>query len=339
LNHKFCIAALSNAAVASAWPAQANVILLDSMKWLISLLAFATLSAAAQPDAISIQDLVREGQRVLEENIDPEFLKQLPELDEREIEKLLRDLHTRLQGGYVLDLAALQPLARSLVPILESHPDTKPYSTWLKSRLDYFEVAEHFKPAFPPKKAEPGKPQPPSPNPTPEAERNAWKSELSRRPMPPVAQNLVPRLKPIFSNNKVPAELVWLAEVESAFDPNARSPVGAAGLYQLMPETAKGLGVSLRPRDQRYDPEVNARAASKYLHYLYGKFRDWRLALAAYNCGEGRIRTLLKKHKAKTFDQISPYLPAETQMYVPKFEATLLRREGLAIGSLKPPTG
>ncbi len=144
-------------------------------------------------------------------------------------------------------------------------------------------------------------------------------------------------MKPIFAAQKVPPQLVWLAEVESSFDPRARSPVGAAGLYQLMPGTAKSLGLSLRPSDQRQQPDKSALAAAKYLRYLYDRFKDWPLALAAYNAGEGRIRSLLEQHKARTFDQIAIHLPVETQMYVPKLEATLRRREGVDLSQLPAP--
>jgi membrane-bound lytic murein transglycosylase D len=133
----------------------------------------------------------------------------------------------------------------------------------------------------------------------------------------------------------VPQELVWVAEVESAFNPNARSPVGAAGLFQLMPATAKSLGLSAFPQDERYDPEKSAQAAAKYLGYLQGKFKNWPLSLAAYNVGEGRLRGLLDKHKARSFDAVSPYLPAETQMYVPRIEAVVLRREGRSLDQLR----
>ena len=155
--------------------------------------------------------------------------------------------------------------------------------------------------------------------------------------LPPGAQTYVSRLKPIFVAEGVPAELVWLAEVESGFDTRARSPIGAAGLFQLMPETAKSLGLALTPWDQRLEPEKNARAAARYLKYLYGTFRDWRLSVAAYNAGEGLLSRLLEKRGAHSYDEIAADLPAETQMYVPKVEATILRREGIALQNLKLP--
>ena len=108
-----------------------------------------------------------------------------------------------------------------------------------------------------------------------------------------------------------------MAEVESSFDPRARSPAGAAGLFQLMPATAKRYGLRTWPLDQRLRPEDSAQAAAKYLEYLHAHFKDWRLALAAYNAGEGTVKSSSERHKARTFDAIATHLPAETQMYVP----------------------
>jgi membrane-bound lytic murein transglycosylase D len=133
----------------------------------------------------------------------------------------------------------------------------------------------------------------------------------------------------------VPAQLVWLAEVESGFDGRARSPAGAVGVFQLMPDTARHFGLSLWPRDQRRQPEMAAQAAAKYLHELYHQFGDWRLAVAAYNCGPETVQKSLKRHHAKSYEHIAAHLPAETQMYVPKVEATILHREGVELEQLK----
>ena len=157
--------------------------------------------------------------------------------------------------------------------------------------------------------------------------------------MPSRAEGVVPQLKSIFAAEKVPVELVWLAEVESSFDPRARSPAGAAGMFQLMKPTAKSLGLSTWLPDERLNPQKSARAAAKYLRYLHHRFGDWRLALAAYNVGEGRVDALLKKSKVKSFDAIASRLPAETQLYVPKCEATLRKREGLSLAELRVPAG
>ena len=142
------------------------------------------------------------------------------------------------------------------------------------------------------------------------------------------------KLKPVFAQERVPAELVWLAEVESAFDPRARSPVGAAGLFQLMPATAKRYGLRRWPWDQRYQPEPSARAAAQYLKQLHKQFGDWPLTVAAYNAGEGTVQKLLDRFNTRSFDRIATHLPAETQMFVPKVEATLMRREGVKLAKL-----
>jgi peptidoglycan lytic transglycosylase D len=128
-----------------------------------------------------------------------------------------------------------------------------------------------------------------------------------------------------------------VAEVESSFDPRARSPDGATGLFQLMPATAKRYGLRTWPRDQRLNPESSAQAAAQYLSYLHRHFGDWRLALAAYNSGEGTVDKLLARRKAKTYDAIATRLPAETQLYVPRVEATILRRERLQLADLRVP--
>ncbi|MEM7397107.1 MAG: lytic transglycosylase domain-containing protein, partial [Verrucomicrobiota bacterium] len=148
---------------------------------------------------------------------------------------------------------------------------------------------------------------------------------------------LVPRIKRVFARHGMPEELVWLAEVESSFNPSARSPVGALGLFQFMPATARSLGLKLQPHDERKDPMKSADAAAKYLRYLHGRFDSWPVALAAYNAGEGRGGKLLKKHKARDFDQIATYLPSETQMYVPKINATLLKRENMGLDDVPAP--
>ena len=158
--------------------------------------------------------------------------------------------------------------------------------------------------------------------------QDLWLRRIAARPAPATAQKYLPVLRAAFLAEGVPAELVWLAEAESSFNPGARSPAGAKGLFQLMPETAKGLGLSTWLPDERTDPAKAAHAAAQYLHALHGKFGDWPLALAAYNAGEGRVRRLLDARGAKSFAEIAPSLPAETRMYVPKVLALLQIRAG-----------
>jgi membrane-bound lytic murein transglycosylase D len=304
---------------------------------LLMLLLSGVLQVRAQDDAINFQELLQGAQEWAVENLDTNLLNALPELDQQKAQQLLRDLQKQFQGEYIVDLAALRNTASVVMPLLDSHEETQPYAAWLAPRLDYLKIADEFLLTIPPPKVEPGEPAKPIPNPTAARQREVWVTEVAKRPWPSAASNHVSRLKPIFAEEKVPPELVWLAEVESSFDARARSPVGAAGLFQLMPDTAKRFGLSLWPRDQRLQPDANARASAQYLKLLYARFKDWRLALAAYNSGEGTVQRLLKKHNARTFDEISTRLPAETQMFVPKVEAVLLRREGVKLTDLASP--
>jgi membrane-bound lytic murein transglycosylase D len=173
-------------------------------------------------------------------------------------------------------------------------------------------------------------------NPAAEVQRRVWQRRISTRAPLPAGDAFAERLKPLFNGAGIPAELVWLAEVESSFNPEATSPAGAVGLFQLMPATARSLGLSIAGPDERRHPAKSARAAATYLGQLHRRFGDWRLALAAYNAGQGRVQRALDRFKAKTFEEISPHLPAETQFYVPKFEAVLKRRESMRIEDLAP---
>lgn len=164
-----------------------------------------------------------------------------------------------------------------------------------------------------------------------------WDRKLAGRSMPVRAEKLAPDLKRIFAEEGVPPELIWLAEVESSFNPSARSPVGATGLFQFMPATAERFGMKLAPTDERLDPHKSARAAAQYLHFLHGRFGSWPLALAAYNAGEGRVGRTLRSHNGSTFADIADHLPSETQMYVPKVLSTVQLREGINPEDLPPP--
>jgi membrane-bound lytic murein transglycosylase D len=297
------------------------------------------LTSGAQDFRVSLEDLVEQGRQWAEENVDEQVLRSLGDVDGKKVQQFLSQLQKQLHANSVVDLAPLQQAAQGVLPLLRQHPETRPYAAWLKSRMDYLEAAESYRASLPAPTVEPGRPLKTQPNPEPVAARLTWQKRLEQQPVPTGAEAMAARLKPVFARQGLPKELVWLAEVESSFDPAARSPVGAAGLYQLMPRTAQGLGLALRPSDERLNPERNAAAAAKYLKYLHGRFKDWPLALAAYNAGEGTVGTLLVKNKARTFDQIAKNLPAETQMYVPRFEATLRKREGLALSRLPAPTG
>jgi membrane-bound lytic murein transglycosylase D len=298
------------------------------------LLALGPSLLHAQNDSATLDDLLRSAQQWANDNLDDNALRMLQSVDQEKAKKLLADLQRQFQGEYVIDLAQLKEGAVTVLPLLEQYEETLPYAIWIRSRLDYLDVAEQFRLIIPPPKAEPGKPPVHPPNPEPKLERQVWIKKLEQRPAPKTANPYVAKLKPIFLAQQVPAELIWVAEVESSFDPRARSPSGAAGLFQLMPATAKRFGLKTWPIDQRLKPEASAGAAAKYLHALHAHYCDWRLTLAAYNAGEGTVDKLLAGRKTRTFDAIATRLPAETQMYVPRVEATILRREGLRMDQL-----
>jgi membrane-bound lytic murein transglycosylase D len=282
---------------------------------------------------------MQSAQEWAEENLDENALRVLQNADQEKVKQFFDTIQKEFQGEYVIDLAQFKDAAKTILPILEAHEETLPYAAWLKTRLDLLETADELRLVIPPLKPQPGQPPPPLPNPQPQLAREIWIKKLTDRPCPKEAKSYITRLKPVFAAQKVPSELVWIAEVESSFDPRARSPAGAAGLFQLMPATAKRYGLKRWPFDQRLQPEDSARAAARYLGYLHDRFKDWRLALAAYDAGEGAVQKLLERHKARTYDAIATHLPAETQMYVPKVEATLLRREGVRLSQLALPRG
>ncbi|HEV2207784.1 MAG TPA: transglycosylase SLT domain-containing protein [Verrucomicrobiae bacterium] len=290
------------------------------------------LVCVAQQNTITLDDqLLQSAEQWAKDNLDEDALRVLQSADREKVRQVLNQLQREFQGEYVVDLAGLKDTARAILPLLEQYEETYPYALWLKARLDYLDIADQYRLRIPPPVPVPGRPPKPLPNPPAATIRELWIHKIIDRPWPKSAQPYVTRLKPVFASEHVPPELVWLAEVESSFDVRARSPAGAAGLFQLMPATAKRFGLRTWPLDQRLRPEPSARASAQYLHYLHRHFRDWRLALAAYNSGEGTVEELLRRRKAHSFDAIATGLPAETQLFVPKVEATILRREGVSL--------
>jgi len=308
-----------------------------SVRFILALLLASSPAACAQDDTVIMPELIQGAQQWAQDNLDTNVLNALPEVDDRAVRQFFREVQQRFQGDYVVDIAALRQTAQTVLPLLESREETQPYAAWLKARMDYLDVADEIRLTIPPPTVETNQPPRLVPNPPPRKERELWVKKVSAVPWPALANEYVPELKPIFTAQKIPPELVWVAEVESAFDRRALSPAGAAGLFQLMPDTAKRFGLSLWPRDQRYQPEPSATASAQYLKYLHDRFKDWRLALAAYNAGEGTVQKLLDRYKMASYDAIAEHLPAETQMYVPRIEAVLLQREGANLERLATP--
>jgi membrane-bound lytic murein transglycosylase D len=125
----------------------------------------------------------------------------------------------------------------------------------------------------------------------------------------------------IFKQERVPEDLIWLAQAESVWKPNALSWASAKGIWQFIPGTGQRYGLAQTAWiDQRSHPELSTRAAAKYLRFLHDYFAgDWMLAMAAYNSGEGRVEGAIARCGYADFWELHRrgLLPAETRNYVP----------------------
>ena len=130
---------------------------------------------------------------------------------------------------------------------------------------------------------------------------------------------------------QMPRELIYLAMIESNFNPTAKSPVKAVGMWQFMSATARQFGLTVGARvDERKDPAKATDAALTYLGKLHDRFGSWYLAAAAYNSGQGTVTKAMKKVLGRTtgtdedFFRIASALPKETRDYVPKLIASAI---------------
>lgn len=132
-----------------------------------------------------------------------------------------------------------------------------------------------------------------------------------------------PMFEEYLAKYDIPLEMKYLAIVESALNPVAISRAGAGGLWQFMVGTGKMYGLDVSSyQDERFDPYKSTDAACRYLKSLYKTFGDWQLALAAYNSGPGNVNKAIRRSGGKRdFWAIKPFLPKETQGYVPAFIA------------------
>ncbi len=148
------------------------------------------------------------------------------------------------------------------------------------------------------------------------------KRELVSR-MVGLSQLYYPMMEEVLDKYGLPLELRHLAVTESALNPNAKSHSGAMGLWQFMFQTGKLYGLKNTSYvDDRCDPYKATVAAAEYLKFLYGLFGDWQLVLAAYNSGPGNVMKAMRRSGGKkTYWEIRPFLPRETQSYVPAFIA------------------
>ena len=149
-------------------------------------------------------------------------------------------------------------------------------------------------------------------------------------------ERMVAWLKRIFEREGVPGDLVWLAAVESGFNPAAVSARGAVGLFQLMPETGLRYGLRTGNPDERLDPFRNTQVAARYLADLYARFGDWSVVLAAYNAGENRIARLMRMREPN-YDLIASRLPSETRSFVPRVRAVIEYQEQKPLEQVRAP--
>lgn len=314
--------------------------------WWICLLG-ATVAIAAEPPKtaapakleVSSDELYHAGKDLFDTFAPPEIKEQFEYPSKTQWDDFAVRLQRALESNDLSGLAQYESEAQVVLTILRTLPGNEEYIGWLEERLDYIEAAKQTTQQLPPVLT----PTPPVPPGTPGQLAQSiphyelWLQRLRARPKPPGADRLIPMLREIFIAAGLPGELVWLVEVESTFNTQAGSPAGARGLFQLMPATAKELGLSVFMPDERMDPKKSAVAAAELLISLHKKFGDWPLALAAYNAGAGRVRRTLNQQNATTFAEIASALPAETRMYVPKVLAMLQVRAGTTLAGLAPP--
>lgn len=294
---------------------------------------------AAQP--AEADELFRLGRELFEQFAPPEVKAQFEFPSKEQWDAFVVRLQRAWAGESLEELAALAGEVRTTLTVLRALPGYEDLADTLIQRLDEIEGAqEAVAPSRPPgiepqAPLRPGAPRPAVVQPVPHY--NLWLARVRARPVPPRAAELMPRVSAAFRAEGVPPELAWLAEAESSFNPAARSPVGARGLFQFMPDTAKAMGLSTFLPDERLEPEKSARAAARYLRTLHRRFGNWALALAAYNAGEGRVSRTLATRRASTFTAVAEALPAETRMYVPKVCALIATRTGVPPDRLPAP--
>jgi peptidoglycan lytic transglycosylase D len=133
----------------------------------------------------------------------------------------------------------------------------------------------------------------------------------------------------IFAKYGLPLEMKYLAVVESDLKSTALSKVGAKGMWQLMPSTARDLGLKVSKKyDERTQVYKSTVAAAKYLRDLYGYYGDWLLVLAAYNGGPGTVDRAIRKSGSRNFWVLQNFLPMESRGHVKRFIGTHYYFEG-----------
>ncbi len=153
-----------------------------------------------------------------------------------------------------------------------------------------------------------------------------------------LAQLYFPIFEEYLDKYRLPLELKYLAMVESALNPLAVSSSGAVGLWQFKINSGEMLNLDVNSYvDERMDPYKSTEAACKYLEYLYRIFKDWHLALAAYNGGPGAVRNAILRSGGETsYWKLLPYLPEQTRSYVPAYIAATFVAKNYADFEMEP---
>jgi peptidoglycan lytic transglycosylase D len=153
----------------------------------------------------------------------------------------------------------------------------------------------------------------------------------------------VPAVQAELARAGLPVDLVWMSLIESGHNPTIRSPAGAAGLWQFIPESARFYGLTVdRWVDERLDPLRSTQAAAIYLSDLYQRFGTWELAMAAYNMGHYGLTRAIRKYNTNDFWRLSRLeaaIPWETALYVPKVLAiaiVMTNKRAFGLGDITP---
>jgi len=289
-----------------------------SIVWAIAILISSATLAETEENSEALEYLLETGRSVWDhyapDNVHEHY--SFPTIND--IQPFLSEFESELKEETTAELAHYAKNARETLELLREYEGGDAIADWLEPRIDFFEAAKQIEESK----------EPANPN-LPQFTRGYWDRVLATRKPPKRAEEFVPLFRRAFNQMGIPTELIWISEVESSMNPQAKSPVGALGPFQFMPETAERFGLSLESPDERTDPKKSAVAAALYLRILYSQFQSWPLAIAAYNAGEGRVSRALTKMKATTFEDVSCILPAETRMYVPKVLATVALRESI----------
>jgi membrane-bound lytic murein transglycosylase D len=160
--------------------------------------------------------------------------------------------------------------------------------------------------------------------------RNVFQIWLER------SERYIPMMKKIFREKNLPEDLVYVAMIESGFNPYAVSWAKAVGPWQFMPHTGKLYGLKIDWWvDERKDPIKSTYAAAEHLKDLHNLFGSWPLALASYNAGAGKVQRAVLRTRSEDFWDLkaSRYIRRETKNYIPKYmAATIIAKNPAAYG-------